>query len=208
MISLEEYLADPCGTLSIPYWKNKNISIPPNMLILHQKDYATCDGEGYADEQYFRLYHSLKNIKETKLDGFDIKTAAKEDIPTFMTVINRSYTDLSVTYKQLVGYTETKVYTPDLWVLVVDRGTSEVVGCGIAELDKELREGVIEWVQVLPEYRGRKIGQLIVNALLKRLSQMADFATVSGKIGNPTNPEMLYRKCGFTGTDVWHILRK
>lgn len=127
-------------------------------------------------------------------------------IPFFVDVINRSYTNLTVTYEQLVGYTETKVYDSNLWVLVLDKTNSDIVGCGIAELDKELREGIIEWIQVLPEYRSKKIGQFIVNELLKRLSQVADFATVSGKINNPTQAEMLYRKCGFTGTDIWHIL--
>ena len=37
---------------------------------------------------------------------------------------------------------------------------------------------------------------------------IADFATVSGKVDNETNPEALYRKCGFVGNDVWHILHK
>lgn len=36
----------------------------------------------------------------------------------------------------------------------------------------------------------------------------AKFATVSGQSNNPTNPEVLYRKCCFTGSDVWHVLRK
>lgn len=203
---IEKYLNNPCETLSIPYWKNKNISTPPNMLIIHQKDYLKHNYSGYIDEQYFRLYHSLEQINETILDGFIIKTALREDIPLFVDIINRSYTDLTVTYEQLVGYTETKVYDSNLWVLVLDKINSDIVGCGIAELDKELHEGIIEWIQVLPEYRGKKIGRLIVNELLKRLSRVADFATVSGKINNPTQPEILYRKCGFTGTDIWHVL--
>lgn len=205
---IESYLQNPCGTLSIPYWKNKNISTPENMLIIHQRDFSTHDYSEYTDQTYFRLYHSLEKIYETALDDFIITTALKEDIPLFVNVINRSYTDLTVTYEQLVEYTKTRVYDSNFWILVFDRANSNVVGCGIAELDKELHEGIIEWIQVLPEYRGKKIGQLIVNELLKRLSQAADFATVSGEINNPTQPEMLYRKCGFTGTDIWHILTK
>ena len=61
---------------------------------------------------------------------------------------------------------------------------------------------------MLPQYRGQKIGQLIVAELLFRMKDVADFATVSGKIDNMTNPEALYRKCGFIGSDVWHILHK
>ncbi len=33
------------------------------------------------------------------------------------------------------------------------------------------------------------------------------FATVSGKVTNKTKPEKLYRRCGFTGDDIWHILK-
>lgn len=36
----------------------------------------------------------------------------------------------------------------------------------------------------------------------------ADFATVSGKVNNITNPERVYRKCGFEGNDIWHVLIK
>ena len=65
---------------------------------------------------------------------------------------------------------------------------------------------ILEWIQVLPQYRGKKIGQLIVTELLFRMKDVADFATVSGKVDNETNPEALYRKCGFVGNDLWHIL--
>lgn len=44
--------------------------------------------------------------------------------------------------------------------------------------------------------------------LIKRMSKKAEFATVSGKVDNVTKPEMLYRKCGFVGDDIWHILKK
>jgi len=40
------------------------------------------------------------------------------------------------------------------------------------------------------------------------MASMAEFATVSGKVNNATSPEILYRKCGFIGNDIWHILTK
>ncbi len=58
------------------------------------------------------------------------------------------------------------------------------------------------------ENREKGLGQFIENELLWRMKDRAKFVTVSGKIDNATNPEMLYRKCGFTGNDVWHILRR
>jgi len=50
-------------------------------------------------------------------------------------------------------------------------------------------------------------GTYIVSELLFRMKNSAKFATVSGKCNDSSCPEMLYRKCGFTGSDIWHILR-
>ena len=205
---IDAYKENPCGVLSIPYWKNKYIEIPPNMKILHENDFRHSNHSEYMDEPYFRLYHSLEKIDAIALDGISIVTAKQDDIPLFVEVINQSYTDLSVTIEQLVMYTQTEVYSPELWVMAVDQITDTVAGCGIADFDRELSEGIIEWVQVIPAYRGNKIGQLIVSELLGRMKSIAKFATVSGKVNNITTPEKLYRKCGFVGHDVWHILTK
>ena len=178
------------------------------MRIVHDRDISKSEYQEYKDEPYFRLFHSLENIRTVALDDISIVTAKREDIPCFVEVINQSYTDLSVTYEQLMGYTQNEVYHPELWVMAVNKADSSVVGCGIAELDRELKEGILEWIQVLPVYRGKKIGQLIVNELLRRMVGIAEFATVSGKVNNVTSPEMLYRKCGFVGDDVWHVLMK
>ena len=40
------------------------------------------------------------------------------------------------------------------------------------------------------------------------LKNIADFTTVSGEVDNKTNPEKLYRRCGFEGDDIWYVLRK
>ena len=56
--------------------------------------------------------------------------------------------------------------------------------------------------------KSQRRNQLLVNELLTRLQGKADFVTVSGKVDNVTKPEMLYRKCGFKGDDIWHILTK
>ena len=125
-----------------------------------------------------------------------------------MRLINDSYTDIKVNQELIKSYMKTPVYCKDLWIMVKEKTTDQYVGCGIADYDTETKELILEWIQVLPQYRGRKIGQIIVNELLLRMKGIADFATVSGKIDNKTKPEMLYRKCGFVGNDVWHILHK
>ena len=164
--------------------------------------------EEYEEESYFRLYHSMKELTKPKLAGCDIVTALPEDIDTIVSVINRSYADIQVSAEQMQSYTETPVYRPNLWILVKELATGICVGCGIADFDPEAEELILEWIQVLPEYRGQNIGTAIVSELLWRGRKFADFATVSGRVNNHTKPEALYRKCGFIGNDVWHILRK
>ena len=208
MITLTEYLNNPCGTLSIPYWKAKIITIPPEMKILHDKDFSANILSDYTDEKYFRLYHNLKKIPQITNDDFEIVTATRKDIKSIVRIINDSYTDISVNKDLIKSYTKTPVYNATLWIMVKEKAIGKYVGCGIADFDAEVKELILEWIQVLPEYRGKKIGQLIVTELLFRMKDVADFSTVSGKVDNLTNPEALYRKCGFTGSDVWHILHK
>ena len=207
-MNLADYLRDPCGTLSIPYWKSKAIVMPSNLRIVHQRDYDAAFFEQYMDEPYFRLRHDLRNVGADGSGAFVCRTATEADLPLMADIINRSYTDLSVTEVQLQGYRKTPAFAADLWIIAYDAQTRACVGCGIADFNPEAREGVLEWIQVLPEHRGRRVGQFIVNELLQRLAGCADFATVSGRVNNSTMPEMLYRKCGFTGDDVWHILMK
>lgn len=208
MITLTEYLNNPCGTLSIPYWKAKNITIPPDMRILHDRNFSSDILSEYTDEKYFRLYHSLKDIPEIVTDDFEITIATRRDIKTIVQIINNSYTDISVNAELIKGYAKTPVYNENLWIMVKEKATGKYVGCGLADYDTEVKELILEWIQVLPVYRGKKIGQLIVTELLNRMKDVANFATVSGKVDNSTKPELLYRKCGFIGNDVWHILRK
>ena len=59
MITLTEYLNNPCGTLSIPYWKAKNITIPLDMKILHDKDFCADILSDYTDEKYFRYFFEV-----------------------------------------------------------------------------------------------------------------------------------------------------
>lgn len=201
-------MENPCASSSLPYWKQKNLVVPENMKIVHDDDFDETLFAGFADEQYFRLYHKLKDIRRTACDAVEIVTATPDMTDAFVDVINASYSDLSVTSEQLKSYLKTPVYNPDLWVLLKDKQTNEFVGGGIADYDRETRELIIEWIQVLPDYRKRGYGQIVVNALLSKMEGTAKFATVSGKVENPTQPEKLYRKCGFTGTDIWHILTK
>lgn len=208
MISVSDYLRDPCGSLSIPYWKASKINLPDNMKILHQREFSEALLSQYDDEVYFRLIHRLQNIQDiTQANAYIITASSdKKDIEETADIINKSYDDIKVDRKYLESLINTPVYLPSLWIFAAEPNTGEKVGCAIADYDPQCREMILEWVQVLPEYRRKGIGKLLVQQLLLRSPEEAKFATVSGKAANLSNPEALYRSCGFEGEDYWHVL--
>lgn len=207
-IELSSYLKNPCRASSLPYWKQKYITVPKDMRIVHDSEYDATLFAEYNDERYFRLYHDLKNVDFKMPSNVEIVVADSDMTNEFVQIINASYDDLSVSTEQLGGYRRTSVFCPELWALIKDVKSGAYVACCIADFDKQCGEMIIEWLQILPAFRKRGYGQLMVKYLLNAVQGKADFATVSGNVDNPTNPEDLYRKCGFTGTDIWHILHR
>lgn len=206
MISKETYIANPCGASSLPYWKEKQMVVPDNMIILHDKDFNESNFIDYNDEQYFRLKHNLINVNKPALsNNFEVCSAT---LPDFAKHINKCYKGSKLTVAELESYCKRKVYSQELWIAVKDCKNNKIVGTGIAELDMEIGEGVLEWIQVSEKYRGKGIGKFIVNELLQRMKGKASFATVSGQVNNSTNPKALYKKCGFEGNDIWHIMHR
>ncbi len=205
-ITKQQYLSNPCGVSSLPYWKAVKTDVPKNMLIVHDRNFrGECFAE-YADEPYFRLYHDLKLLRPAILpDGFRLCEASPSE---YAAHIGRCYVGTAVTEAEISSYFCRSVYSAELWAAVRECESGKIAATGIAELDREIGEGILEWIQVSPEYRGRGLGTYIVSELLTRIAKTARFATVSGQVNNPTRPEGLYRRCGFVGDDVWHILKK
>lgn len=206
MISKETYMANPCGASSLPFWKEKQIVVPDNMLILHDKDFHKNYLIDYNDEPYFRLKHNLIEVNQPVLpNGFELCDATLSD---FAKHINKCYKGSKLTVDELESYCKRTVYYQELWIAVKDCKNNKIIGTGIAELDTEIGEGVLEWIQVSEKYRCKGIGKFIVNELLQRMISKASFVTVSGQVNNSTNPEALYRNCGFEGNDIWRIMHK
>lgn len=206
MITIEKYRNDPCKALSIPYWKAKNLSAPPNMKIVHDSEFDAALLEKYNDRKYFRLIHHLKAIPEFNVTEFELGGISANMIDELSNMINLSYTysSVGVSADYLRTLMTLEVYCPELWIGTFS--SNRIIGSVICEFDKNTGEAAIEWLQVLPEYRNSGIASALVCQALKKMRGIADFATVSGECENPANPEYVYRKCGFEGSDVWHIL--
>lgn len=206
-MTLQEYLENPCGLLSIPYWKAQKTNIPEHMKIIHNQDFSEDMLCEFNDTEYFRYKHNLKKVDKSELQSeYCITTITESQFSQLVELINNSYTHLGikVDIEQVKGWTSTEVYAPDLWTAIFKDYI--MIGAIIADYDKIAKEAIIEWMQVLPEYRGIGIASAILNDSLQRMQGRADFVTVSGMVNNKSKPEMIYRKCGFIGNDVWHIL--
>lgn len=205
-VTKKKYLENPCGAASIPYWKVVCTTVPNNMKILHDREFCRELLEQYLDEPYFRLRHPLTGVEPVSVpDGYSLYDASVAD---FAEYINKCYEGISLSESEIQSYTARRVYCPELWLAVKDDDTGEIVATGIGELDREIGEGVLEWIQVSKNYRRCGLGRYIVLELLFRVRDTAQFVTVSGRCRNPDKPEELYRKCGFCGNDIWHILRE
>lgn len=204
-MNAEAYLADPCGASSLPFWKTNSFPVPPSVTVLRDDAFAAPE-EGYYDTPYFKLLHPLDKLERPPLpSGYSLVRADTED---FAAHIAACYAQEGVSAQELEASRRRRVYREDLWIALREDASGRIAATGIAELDGEIREGVLEWIQVSPEHRRRGLGRFVVGELLFRLRSGADFVTVSGRLDSPDHPLALYESCGFHSPVIWHILRK
>ncbi len=109
---------------------------------------------------------------------------------------------------QIQDWLNSPAFAPDLWWWLIDDATDQPAGIAIADFDPELREASLLWVQVFPAYQGRGLGCSLTHDLLGRIGGRALFTTVSGVVEDRDNPGAFFKKCGFTGSDVWWFLHR
>jgi ribosomal protein S18 acetylase RimI-like enzyme len=201
-MNIKEYIQNPCGMLSIPYWKNKTMTVPSSVRIIHNSKWT---GQYDDYQRFFRVKHNLNDLApiDFDYDTISIDHQAKQ----LCEMVNASYIheNITVSEEEILEWKKHETFREDLCIYI-KANDGIMVASGIAEYDETCREGIIEWLQVLPEYRNQGLGEKIVTVLLSRLKNLgADFVTVSGNLDNVCNPLELYRKCGFTGSDIWYI---
>jgi len=195
------YLRNPCETLATAFWKEHYFQKPEGIsIVLGAADKGT---------QYFRLIHHLDGLQGAALpDGYTFRDVClPSEAGLVADVINRCYAGYSQTGENVLIWSKYPVFDNSLWIFIWCKASNSPVALGIADFDSEIKEGSLEWIQVLPERQGEGFGRAVVLELLSRLKDRADFVTVSGEVDNVTNPERLYRKCGFIGDAVWTVHR-
>ena len=202
----EEYLKDPCNASSLSFWKTNNFVVPPFIHAVRDDLFdKTLD---VNDQEYFKVINYLNNIESPKLSDGYVDCSNDASIKDFVNHINSCYVEEHVSEEELISYKEHPTYKKELWIAVKDIKTNQIVGTAIGEFDSSINEGIIEWVQVSNEYRRKGIGKYLVNSLLLKMKDYADFVIVSGNVNNPSNPLNLYLSCGFKNKIIWHIYNK
>lgn len=180
-------------------------------MLLHDDYVQQVNVEGYnVIKPFFSLKYDNETVPAFSLpNGFCIKeTDPDRESSQISDLIARCYKDLKPSPDVVRSWTSHDVFDPTLWIWIMDKHTNVPAALGIAEFDPTVSEGALEWIQVLPDYQGRGLGKVLVLELLNRLKGKANFTTVSGEVDNATNPERLYRSCGFVGNDTWWLLRR
>lgn len=181
-----------------------------DLALLHQ-DFVHMAPAGHFDHRtaYFRLIHRGEPAAPSVPEGFHVADARPAlEAEAAAALIDACYPSISPTVDDVRGWTDHPVFDPALWIWIKDTETGDPAALGIAEFDPAVYEGSLEWIQVLPRYQRRGLGTALVRELLTRLDSRADFTTVGGRLDSGSDPEALYRRCGFTGEDVWWVLAR
>jgi ribosomal protein S18 acetylase RimI-like enzyme len=200
------------------YWSRDRhaVDLPDELLqsrslvLLHQDFLESISGLHFTSHQvFFRLIHHHQVVLPAHLQrGFRFREVdGATECDRAAAFIGRCYPELNPSDETVKSWKQHPVFAPELWVWVIDVENNVPAALGIAELDPNVNEASLEWIQVLPEYRAAGLGKAIVRELLRRVHGRVAFTTVSGEMEENANHEAFYRRCGFSGDDTWHVLR-
>lgn len=182
-----------------------------SLALIHQDHLASFPSAQFAIQKpYFRLIHKQidPEVKTFLPTGFSImEVNICQDAQKVSDLIGQCYEEIYPGVDEIRRWAEHPVFEPTLWIWLMDDTKGLPIGLGIAEVDNDILEGSLEWIQLLPQYQGKGLGKSIVHELLSRLGKTVKFTTVAGEVDNVTNPEALYRSCGFKGNDIWWMFR-
>ena len=209
------YLRDPCGASALAYWKERSYTKPPGLEVFSGESWqALPEGEKASFSRidtFFKLCHDLSDLEDPVLpSGYLFRTFDPEseaDFDQALAIVQRAYPSTDLSMARLRALMDTPVYRADLWFFIdsVEGDELKSMAFALGDLDPLIGEGILEWIQVDPDFRRKGLGKALVLEILRRMRGRASFATVSGDSHNANDPMSLYRKAGFVGQSLWVI---
>ena len=231
-MDVKKYLKDPCNSLSMPYWKHKKTSTRSDIVIIHDSKYDSVLYREWHDTVQYRLKHDLQGLTSTKInDSFFYKTVDDTCLEDVLSVINQTEKEIEITKNDLNHWKSEDSFCKELWILVYNKkiyhrnkdktiiydefgnriNTDKKylpVGLMISIFDHVTKEASIELLEIIPAYRKLGLKESLVRESLLRISEVAEFVTVCGKVDADNNDFELYKKLGFADDAIWHVLKK
>lgn len=178
--------------------------------VLHQDQIENFDTASFDHTPYFRMINRRKDFPQVEPpSGFVLKNANPlDEAGLIYEMLSFCYSDDHPAPETILSWSNHQVFDPHLWLLMMDARRNTPVGLAIGEYDRLQHEGIVLWAQVVPGYRGKGLGKTLVLELMRRLQGRTQFTTVSGQQYNDTRPDILFRKAGFSGDDIWWVMRR
>ena len=97
-------------------------------------------------------------------------------------------------------YESCSVFDPLLWFYVRDRETNKLTGVALSTYQESIRQTVLDWIFILPEFHGAGVGRFMIQEIIRRSLGRSDSIIVGGLVA-------FYKKCGFYThrLDVWAV---
>lgn len=225
----KKYQQDPTHTLPIPYWKHKQTSVREDMVIVSDEKFNEVLYREFIDTKYYRLEHDLLNLKLGKIGShYSFSTYKTNDTFNIYNLIKECYKEDELQFEKIERLVKDETFNNLLCVFLycdkyymIEKNIVNInkigprkekklkpIGMIMANFDEETKEASIEYLCIIEKYRKKGLGKLLIQEILLRISNIAEFATVTYPIESEYNLDNLFRSCGFTGDAVWHVLKK
>lgn len=227
MILTEKYIKDPINTLPIPLWKHNVTAIRQDMMYVLDANYNETLYRDFQDTLYLRLQHNLLDLKLGKLPAHYFLSSYKESDGALIYNLIKECYGSNVEYDRVDHLVKDETFNDLLCVFLYNDKVFNLenminlrknnlgkernykpIGMVIAQFDQKTKEASIEYLCVSEKFRNKGLGSILLQEILLRISNIADFATVSFEKNNNEHLEKMFRKYGFEGNAIWHMLRK
>ena len=227
----DQYVKDPIHSLALPLWKHKQTAVRKDTIIVSHEKYDKVLYRDFEDNLVLRMKHDLLKLKLKKIpNNYSFATYKDTDIYHLHNLIKECYKGVNISYEEVEHFVKDETFNNLLCVFLyhsknyrIEKNPVNVnkkdlkkkkekvlvpIGVVVAHFDKSVKESSIEWLCVTEKYRNKGLAHLLLEEVLLRISNVAEFATVCFPHDNKFALENLFKSVGFEESALWHILKK
>lgn len=157
-----------------------------------------------VEESFYRLsIYSMDYQTNERTDHYEFKTInLNNDRSRHINLLSTIFT---IKEQELEDYFNTPAIKDGLSVMMVDPIKNRPVALGLGSYDPIVSEGVIEYIEILPQYQNKGVEEIIVQELTDRLAKRSYFITTSVKEKSLLKA---YLDMSYTIGGKWFLLKR